>query len=285
MSNNIRAELFFLKQFGFSSKLLDMIYLHSESPLQVIFSDNKLLYKRFKFSRKDVELSKYFEQYLEFKHELFLNEDILRKNENNKLYFKYDENIVSELIPLEKRPLFMYCKGNNDLLNSRYKRVAIVGTRNPSEKSIQVTSQIVKKYVDNNFTVVSGLAEGIDTVTHKSTLMNKGRTIAVLPTNFSEIYPKSNRYLVDEILESGLLMTSIGPREHTYKSSFLDRNTYVANISDIIIVIETNLNSGTMNTIRKASDANKEILYIEQEDTEVNEKIKSYGGVILNYDQ
>lgn len=282
MPSNIKSELFFLKQFGFSNRLLEEIYLSEKAPLSIIFSKNEQIYKKFKFSKKDIKLSGYVEEYDKFKPNFFKEEKFLKKNSINKIYFKYDNNFLSYLIPKEKLPLFMYSKGDDELLGSKYKRVAIIGTRTPSKKSVELTSKIVSKYIQKRYVIVSGLAEGIDTVSHESTINQGGRTIAVLPTNFNEIYPKSNRELTKKILKQGLLLTAIGPREHTYKSNFLDRNMYVANISDIVIVIETNLKSGTMNTIRNASEAGKKIYYLEQDDFEVNTKIESFGGTLIN---
>ncbi len=78
------------------------------------------------------------------------------------------------------------------------------------------------------------------------------------------------------------MLTSIGPNENTYKSSFLDRNKYIANISDIVVVTETNLKSGTMNTIRSASIAGKKILFVNQGDNLINNKIYEFGGEMID---
>ena len=210
------------------------------------------------------------------------NEEFLHKNGINRIYFKYDKTELSNLIPLKKMPLFMYSIGDYSLLNKKIKKVAIIGTRKPKNKSIIITKNIVKKYVEDDYIIVSGLAEGIDTIAHETVIKHFGRTIAVLPTNFKKIYPKENNSLAQDILKNGLLVSAIGPNEHTYKSSFLDRNQYVANISDIIIVIETHIKSGTMNTIRNASEAGKKILYLNQRDSLVNDKIKNYGGIMID---
>ena len=282
MSSNTKSELFFLKQFGFSDRLLEDIYLCDESPLTIIFSDEKYINKNLKFSNKDRILSRLFEKYSKFKFTLFENEEFLQKNGINRIYFKYDKTELSTLIPRKKMPLFMYSIGDCSLLNKKMKRVAIIGTRKPKKKSIFVTKKIVKRYVEDDYIIVSGLAEGIDTIAHETAIEQFGKTIAVLPTNFKKIYPKENNNLAQSILNNGLLLSSIGPNEHTYKSSFLDRNQYVANISDIIIVIETNIKSGTMNTIRNASEAGKKILYVDQGESLVNERIRNYGGEIID---
>ena len=282
MSSNIKSELFFLKQFGFSNRLLEEIYLSEKAPLFIVFSKNEEICKKFKFSKKDRKLSEYVEEYDKFKSNFFKEEDFLKKNSINKIYFKYDKTLLSNLIPQKKMPLFMYSKGNFNLLEENVKRVAIVGTRKPTKKSVSITEKIVKKYIKDDYVIVSGLAEGIDTVSHEVALSQAGRTIAVLLTNFKKIYPKENKKLADNILKKGLLLTAIGPNEHTFKSNFLDRNQYVASICDFIIVTETSLKSGTMNTIRNAYEANKKIFYVKQDDFEVNAKIESFGGICLD---
>lgn len=285
MSSNIKSELFFLKQFGFSNRLLEEIYLSEKAPLSIVFSKNEQIYKKFEFSKKDRKLSGYIEEYYKFKPKFFKEEEFLKKNSTNKIYFKYDKTLLNDLIPPKKMPLFMYSKGSINLLEKGVKRVAIVGTRKPTEKSVYVTKKIVEKYIKDNYVIVSGLAEGIDTISHEAAVSQLGKTIAVLPTNFKKIYPKENKKLAEDILKKGLLLTAIGPNEHTFKSNFLDRNQYVANICDFIIVIETSLKSGTMNTIRNASEAGKKIFYVEQEEFAVNEKIKGYGGVMIDGDE
>lgn len=284
MSENIRSELFFLKQFGFNNTLLQYIFLSGIDPIQAIFNRKYKTYTELeeKFTDKERKLAGNFDKYRCFKVDLFKNEDMLEKNNKNKIYFKYDINEVTELMPEKIMPLFMYSKGDFSLLEGNKKRVAIVGTRQPSKKTVAITEKLTKKFVEDNYVIVSGLAEGIDTISHETAIINKGKTIAILPTNFKKIYPKKNKELANKILGDGLLLTSIGPNENTYKSSFLERNQYVANISDIVVITETNLKSGTMNTIRNASEANKKILFVDQEDELVNNKIYKFGGEMLN---
>ncbi|MFJ7920006.1 DNA-processing protein DprA [Lysinibacillus fusiformis] len=283
MTGKIRSNLFYLKQFGFNDSLLQNIFILGLDPITIIFNRECKISAELesKFTDKDRKLAEDYNKYRNFKSKLFKEEDFLRDSKS-KMYFKYDVNEMTSLLPEKVMPLFMYSKGDISLLAVNKKRVAIVGTRRPSPKAIAITKKITRKFVEDNYVVVSGLAEGIDTISHETAILHKGKTIAVLPTNFKKIYPKENQELAKEILDKGLLLTSIGPKENTYKSSFLDRNKYVANISDIIVVIETNLKSGTMNTIRNASEANKKILFIDQEDELINNKIYEFGGVLLN---
>lgn|SRR5699024_444082 len=284
MSENIRSELFFLKQFGFNDILLEHVFFLGVDPIQVIFDSKHLLHWELEniFTDKEKKLSKKFNEYKNFKIDLFKNEEIIKKNERNKIYFKYDCNNITKLIPKKIMPLFMYSKGNISLLKANKERVAIVGTRSPSKETIQITKRLTIDFVRSNFIIVSGLAEGVDTVTHKTAVDNNGKTIAILPTNFKKIYPKENKELANNILNKGLLLTSIGPKENTYRSSFLERNKYVANISDIVVVTETNLKSGTMNTIRNAKEAHKKILFIDQKNELINKKLFEFGGQMIH---
>ncbi|MEI5913429.1 DNA-processing protein DprA [Bacillus albus] len=283
MVENIRSELFFLKQFGFNNTLLQNIFLLGIDPIKIIFNKGYKIYAELenKFTDKDRKLAENYYKYRDFKRDLFKEDDFLRDS-ISKMYFKYDVNEMTELIPEKIMPLFMYSKGDISLLEVKQKRVAIVGTRHPSQKAIAITKKLTRKFVEDNYVIVSGLAKGIDTISHETAIVHKGKTIAVLPTNFNRIYPKENQELANKILDEGLLVTSIGPKENTYKASFLDRNQYLANISDIVVVTETNLKSGTMNTIRNASEASKKILFVDQEDELINNKIKDFGGEMLN---
>lgn len=283
MVKNIRSELFFLKQFGFSSKLLESIFILEYSPLNAIFEEwsSERFYVESDFTDKDRELSSLYLDYVNFKEELFKKDPFLQLAENNKIYFKYDENLMTELLPEKIMPLFMYCKGNLNLLSNTRKRVAIVGTRNPSQIAIENAEFVTNKYISERHVIVSGLAEGIDSIVHETALDLNGDTIAVLPTNFNSIYPKKNTKLAHDIAERGLLISAIGPKENTYRSTFLDRNQYVAGMSDIVFVIETSERSGTMNTIRNARDFGKKILYIKQLDDSVNDIIEDMGGELF----
>lgn len=283
MTQNIKSELFFLKQYGYSDRILEYIFLYGNNPLHFLFEyEDYSNAERELFTKKDLELSKRKAEYLSFKTSFFYSEPFLRKNNNNKIYFKYDDTALSSLLPPKIQPLFMYSKGIEGLLSIDKKRVSIVGTRKPSEDSIKITQTLVKKYVENDYIVVSGLAEGVDTSAHIATIDHGGKTIAVLPTNLNNIYPKKNTALAKMIEKEGLLLTSVGPNQNTFKSNFLERNQYVAYLSDIILVIETNLKSGTMNTIRNASMANKKIYFVDQKNDEINKKIIGFGGVLIN---
>src|SRR5690606_30769495 len=98
------------------------------------------------------------------------------------------------------------------------RKVAIIGTRNSSNRADAKTKDYVKEYVNEGWITVSGLAKGIDTIVHEETIVHKGSTIAVLPTSFEKIYPAENKGLFKDIIKNdGLAVTVTGPFENTYK--------------------------------------------------------------------
>lgn len=277
--NNVRSKILLLNQYGFSDTLLKEIYNNNIDPLETIFDKKSESYNYFlnKYTEKDYKLSKSIKGLIEFS-KLF-KKSYLFHSSNVKIFFKYEKKELQNLIPDSIFPLFMYSNGNINLLNKDKAKVSIIGTRNPSSESVKLCKYYTKKYTNKGYVIVSGLAKGIDTIAHQTALKNKGYTISIIPTEFHNIYPKENYKLAKEIATKGLLLSNKGPFSNTYKSDFLDRNKYIANISDEILVVETNLKSGTMNTIRNASIAKKKIYYFDNLDIETQKVIEEYGGI------
>ena len=119
----------------------------------------------------------------------------------------------------------LYFQGIWDLVYT--KSVSVIGTRNPSEKGIARTRRLVKNLAEDGFTIVSGLASGIDTAAHTAAIENGGRTTGVIGTPISATYPKENRALQKHIAKEHLLISQIpvwrysqqGPRGNRFGSS------------------------------------------------------------------
>lgn len=110
---------------------------------------------------------------------------------NDVILVKKGDQAYSKLLATTKEaPPYLFLKGNVHLLEE--KSVCVVGSRNASEESMKKTERIVKSLVKRNIIVNSGLARGIDTVTHTAALANGGRTIAVIVTPINQYYPKEN---------------------------------------------------------------------------------------------
>ena len=182
-----------------------------------------------------------------------------------------DDRFPTKLYNTSDPILYLYYKGNIDLLND--KSIAVIGTRHPTEKSIELTKRITKEIVDNGYVVIGGLALGIDSVGHQTSIDNHGKTIAVLPTGLDNIQPSSNKKLANEILNNnGCLISeySVGTTLNTF--NFAKRDRIQTALANAIFVGEANEKSGTMIAVNKAI---KENISVFQFATNENKIIKN----------
>jgi DNA processing protein len=180
-------------------------------------------------------------------------------------------------------PAILYHQGDITLLNNS-KKIAIVGTRIPTDSGIDECRYITKWFVERGYCVVSGLARGIDAVTHETCLTFGGKTIAVLPSGIGNIYPKENVDLSERIVESGGLLISEYPEHSPFKKSyFVLRDRLQTGLSQGVIVIETELNGGTMHTAKFAMQQKRVLGCVDYGEgldipqTEGNRKLISFG--------
>lgn len=159
-------------------------------------------------------------------------------------------------------PKQLYYRGNIDLLSTQC--IAIVGARKMTtygKTVIQKFIPILSKY----FTIVSGLAFGIDAYTHEVTLKTQGNTIAVLPGGIdnNSITPQSNYGLAQKILkQDGLLLSECQPQSTVHRGSFHARNRIIAGLCPITIVVEAAKKSGSLITAFHALEYNREVCAI-----------------------
>lgn len=261
---DVKIELLILKQVGFSDKTLYKIYNGENEILKIIYDKNHPFYNKYYeiYTDKEKELSRDFNNVLKI-IDNFKKKMKEYKNKGIKIIYRYNKNFPLYLFDKDKIPLFLYCYGNLDLLNENVKKVSIIGSRKSSTESEGKAKEYTKRYIQKGYVTVSGLALGIDTIVHEETLNNKGKTISILPSSFEKVYPKENEQLFYKIVKNdGLILSTIGPFENSYKSSFLDRNTLIANICDELLMIEATMKSGSLNTVRKASIKKKRIFYV-----------------------
>lgn len=157
------------------------------------------------------------------------------------------------------KPPLLYYIGDLSLCDEC--NLAVVGTRKPSEWSKLIEPRLIKKALGLTcFNIVSGLALGCDTLAHEAALENGAKTIAVLPSGLSKIYPSKNSELAKEIIESGgCLISEYTPFEDVNKYSFIARDKIIAALSSAVIAIECGSKSGTMETIKAAHKLNRKI--------------------------
>ena len=149
-------------------------------------------------------------------------------------------------------PVILYVKG--DLSLTEKESISIVGTREPSEWSVRVEKQLIRRILElSGRTIVSGLALGCDAVGHKACMDNGGKTIAILPCGFDNITPAENEGLSRDIVANGgALITEYLPETEATTFTFVERDELIAAISDATLVIECGVKSGTMHTVKAA---------------------------------
>jgi DNA processing protein len=167
------------------------------------------------------------------------------------------------LIEIATPPPLLYFRGEVELAENLGETplVAIVGTRQPSEYGIRWTRQISTALAKNGFTVVSGLAEGIDTETHTAALKAGGRTIAVLGTGVDVIYPAKNQQLYKQILSAGLVLSEYPAKTPPDRTQFPRRNRIIAGLSRAVLVMEAPLKSGALITANYANEFGRDVYY------------------------
>ncbi len=157
-----------------------------------------------------------------------------------------DESYPTYLAAIQDPPPVLYVKGNLELLH-RPAGVAIVGTRKASPNGIIIAERISKYFAESDWTIVSGLAMGIDAAAHRGALNARGATIAVLAHGLRSASPKINSHLGSEILESGGAWVSEYPIDVPAKpEQFVLRNRIQIGLSAGSIIVEGEERSGTM---------------------------------------
>ena len=137
--------------------------------------------------------------------------------------------------------------------------VAIVGSRKPTLYGIKLAEKVAETAVKSGKTVVSGLARGIDTESHRAALKYGGRTIAVLGTGINVIYPEENIGLAEEIKHSGAVISQFPPDTPPIGRNFPIRNETVAKMCSTLVLVQAAAKSGSLITARLALEYGKKV--------------------------
>ena len=148
------------------------------------------------------------------------------------------------------------------ILKSDSDAIAVVGAREMTERGRKLTVHFVEKLVEAGFTIVSGLARGIDTVAHETALAAGGRTIAVLGSGIDVIYPHRNKSLAEKITKAGAVVSSFAKGTKPFGKNFLARNRIIVNLSQAVLVIEGARRSGTLSTASWAANDGTEVFVV-----------------------
>jgi DNA processing protein len=172
-----------------------------------------------------------------------------------------DANYPRLLLEIPDSPAVLYHRGevNFDELMGCVPMVAIVGTRSPSDYGRRWTRRITELLTRNGFTIVSGLAEGIDTEAHRSCLGQQGRTIAVLGCGADVVYPWSNRGMYQQIVQSGLILSEHPAGTKPDRMFFPRRNRIIAGLCRATLLMEAGEKSGGLITAHFANDYGRDV--------------------------
>ncbi len=173
----------------------------------------------------------------------------------------FDENYPEVLRQIYDPPLVLYVRGVLGVFPDR--NISVVGTRKMTSYGRRITAQICREALSAGFTVISGLAYGVDTVAHRTTVDQGGTTVAILGGGLMHIHPKENIPLARDIVDSGGALISEFPLNFPVsRQSFPRRNRIVAALSRGTIVTEAGLDSGAMITAKLALECGKEVFAV-----------------------
>ncbi len=196
----------------------------------------------------------------------------------------FSDAFPQSLADIPDPPYVLFYRGNVKLLESRC--IAVVGTRKASSYGRRVATDFVS-VLSQHFTVVSGLAYGIDTVAHETALSQHGNTIAVLAGSVVKVYPSANQNLAEKIVQGGGLLVSEYPcHSQPLAYRFPHRNRLVSGLSLGVLVCQSPLKSGTSSTVEHALQQGRDVFAVPGEVYDAsfsgnNHLIKSMQGVCV----
>ena len=202
------------------------------------------------------------------------------EEKNIKIFYYSYENYPKNLIDIKESPYVIFVKGNLPSNEELEKSFAIVGTRRPSKEGIDFARDIGQYLSKNSIYNISGLALGIDTVGHNMSLQKTG---AILGQGLDlEIYPRENIKLAEMILENnGFLLSELIPQTEISLFSLIKRDRLQSALTSGIIIAETGIKGGTVNTFKYAREQKKKI-FISEINKEFIEKYKK-NLIIIKY--
>jgi len=180
-----------------------------------------------------------------------------------------DAEYPKHLLEIYDPPLVLYLRGETEVIDKP--GISVVGTRRPTPYGISMAERLACDLAARGLIIFSGMARGIDTAAHRGTLNAHGRTVAIWGTGIDEVYPKENRKLADQILESGgAIITEFPLGTFPAPQNFPVRNRIISGISLGVLVIEAAEYSGTRVTARCALEQGREVFAVPGNATNKN---------------
>lgn len=197
------------------------------------------------------------------------------------------EELLGPLNEVEKKnaPADLFVAGDVGLLRTG-RRVSVVGSRSASKEGLARTAKLARLLVGRGVVVVSGLAEGIDTVAHTTAMEAGGRTIAVLGTPIEKVYPVQNRALQERIMREHLAVSQFASGSAGGRHCFPMRNRTMALLSDATVIVEAGEGSGTIHQGWEALRLGRPLFLLESiikaEGLAWPSELMAYGAEVLS---
>lgn len=237
----LKQKFALLECFGDPQTLFDRLIPDAEY-VKAVVGEN--IYKKMLTFRDDAYIERVIEQY---------------KQLGVGFVSRYNDKYSNLLRQIEKPPLVLYYKGDISLLNTFC--ISMIGTRHCTHYGADCARKFAKELAENDITIVSGLATGIDTCAHEGALAG-GKTISVFAGGVDQIYPASNAQLADKIEKQGLIISEYPPKTPIVSYNFPVRNRIIAGLSRGVLIVEAPLKSGTMHTKEYALSEHRDVFCI-----------------------
>lgn len=193
-------------------------------------------------------------------HTLQLNEQVKKNWLECRFITIEDQQYPSQLREIYCPPIVLFYRGNLDLLAT--KMLGVVGARKNTSYGKSTLQQLLPKTVTQSITVVSGLAAGIDGISHAVTLSSRGKTIGIIGTGIDMVYPKNHQALQHKVAETGLLLSEFPLGSKPFRSHFPQRNRIIAGLCETLLVVEAKEKSGSLITASLALQENRNVCAI-----------------------
>lgn len=246
-----------LSELGLKNNNLISLLQSYSSDIEKMFTDSLVFEGRLEL----MAYQEYFSNNDLVSEALLKANTILEKNKefNIKVTFYTDKNYPKELAKIDNPPAIIYYKGAEFSEVSEH-AIACVGTRKPTKLSYNAVNYLIPQWVNNNCSIISGLACGVDKLSHQSCVSAGGKTVAVLAHGLDMIYPKENKALADRILSSGgILMSEYPVGTKADKFRFVNRNRLIVGMSKAVVIYECDAKGGTMHNVEFATQQKKSI--------------------------
>lgn len=191
------------------------------------------------------------------------SKQLLQKIQQN-LKISHFLTILDKRYPLQLQeiyspPVVLFYQGDIELLDSK-KLLGVVGARQCSSYALQALNQLLPNVIQQKLTLVSGLAKGVDGLSHQLALKHHGKTIAVIGNGLDVSYPSCNRALQTQIAHMGLLLSEYPLGSRPLKYHFPLRNRIIAGLCQTVLVVEARHHSGSLITANLALQENRNVL-------------------------